>query len=98
MSIIGAQIAEWSARDLDEVAAKIMLDRKMDATDARHVTRAARMLERYAIFATRGSEIPAELFDGMAVYVALGEKSGVSHRDVAAVLDAVVRLIRANRG
>lgn len=43
-------------------------------------------------------EIPAELFDGMEVYVALGEKSGISPRDVAAVLDAVVRLIRKNRG
>ena len=39
-------------------------------------------------------EIPSELYDGMAVYVALGENSGVSPKNVAAVLDVVVRLIR----
>ena len=42
-------------------------------------------------------ELPHELFDGYAVWKALGDDSGVSPRNVAAVLDAVVRLIRSNQ-
>lgn len=44
-------------------------------------------------------ELPAELFDGMAVYVQLGVEKTVKIRPgmVADVLDAVVRLIRKNR-
>jgi hypothetical protein len=43
-------------------------------------------------------EIPAELYDGMAVYVALGSEKTMTIRPhmVADVLDAVVRLIRKN--
>lgn len=47
-----------------------------------------------AVSANAGA-IPDVLFDGYAVYKALGEDGGVSHRNVAAVLDAVVRLIRS---
>lgn len=42
-------------------------------------------------------ELPAELFDGYAVYEAMGKPSDVSPRNVAAVLDAVVRLVRKSR-
>lgn len=44
--------------------------------------------------ATRAN-IPAALFDGYAVYEAMGKPEDVSPHNVAAVLDAVVRLIRA---
>jgi hypothetical protein len=41
--------------------------------------------------------IPAVLFDGYAVYESMGKPDDVSPRNVAAVLDAVVRLIRAGK-
>jgi hypothetical protein len=46
--------------------------------------------------ATQTSEMPAELFDGMAVYVQLGTEKAAAIRPnmVADVLDAVVKLIR----
>lgn len=66
------------------------------AADLRY--NAIRMRENFGLPHSASREIPAELFDGMAVYVALGENSGISPRDVAAVLDVVVRLIRKNRG
>lgn len=46
---IGAQIANDTARALDDVAAKIMTGRNMAEKEARAVTSGARMLERLAI-------------------------------------------------
>lgn len=42
-------------------------------------------------------DIPAELFDGVGVYAALGIESDVRPHQVSAVLDAVVKMIRKNQ-
>ncbi len=54
-------------------------------------------LEAFVPSATQRRDLPPELFDGYAVCKALGDGSGVSQHNVAAVLDAVVRLIRAGQ-
>lgn len=56
------------------------------------------MIGEASLSANAKPELPAELFDGYAVWEALGDDSAVSQRTVAAVLDVVVRLIRKNRG
>jgi rubrerythrin len=50
---MGEQIAQDAARDLDNVAAKIMTGRNMAEEEARIVTRGARMLERLSAASAR---------------------------------------------
>ena len=74
------------------IAQELAQEWKGRADDAGRLAREVLRLEYVA-----SRELPAELYDGMAVHVELGIERNIPAKHVSEVLDALVRIIRRNR-